>query len=95
MNLKEVFDELLPGELEHIRQAWRQGYDWRKALHRMRPAEDTDDAGHRARIDEIGDVLERDYFPTLVTIVRHEHRGQPPVLKGSARRGEITVRRRG
>jgi hypothetical protein len=36
----------------------------------------------RAHLDEIVDAMERDYFPNLPSIVRHDKRGQPVPPKG-------------
>jgi hypothetical protein len=88
-------DVLLPGELEVLKQAYRQGYDWRAGLHATHPPADKDDAAHYARINEIADALEK-HFAGLPQIVHYENRGNAPAPKGTtwlAERGHVLRRR--
>ena len=85
MKLSEVMRVLTPGELDAIKQAYRQGYDRRKKLHSMRPPVDTDDAAHYARIDAIADVSEEQFFAGLPQAVRYEGRGYAEAPKRTGR----------
>ena len=59
MKLSEAMRNIHPGALDAIKQAWN---DWREALKRAHPPADTDDAAHYAKLDEIADVLEEQFF---------------------------------
>ncbi len=62
---------LTPGVLESVRQAYRQGYDWRECLRRQ-----CLDKGPTL-LDEIADRLEADVFAKLPNIIRYDGHGQP------------------
>jgi hypothetical protein len=81
MTLEEMMQILTPGELDAVKQDYRQGYDWRRTLERGRPPAMGSDSD-RAKLDEIAECLEREFFPGLPRIVRHDKRGQPVPPKG-------------
>ncbi len=55
MNIDDVMRHLTPGELDAVRQASRQGFDWRKTLRHACSAPTAD-------LDEIEKALEEHYF---------------------------------
>ena len=71
MTLAELAHALTPGEFDTIKQAYRQGYDWRACLTRQCQSKDA------ALIEEIADCLEAEVFPKLPKIIRYDDHGQP------------------
>jgi len=69
----KLWETLGASTMDAVKQAYRQGFDCRDALRQMHP---------NKNLDEIADALERDYFPNLPGIVRHDKRGQPVSPKG-------------
>ena len=55
MKLSELMHHLTPGEFDAVKQAYRQGYDWRKTLRHTCSAP-------TANRDEIEKALEEHYF---------------------------------
>ena len=76
MNIDDVMKHLTPGELDAVKQAYRQGFDWRKTLRHTCSRTDT------ANLDEIERALEEHYFTNLSRIARFEGQGQPVPPKG-------------
>jgi hypothetical protein len=69
----KIWETLPSSTMDAVKQAYRQGFDWRDTLARMHPDKD---------LDVVADAMERDYFPNLPRIVRHDKRGQPVPPKG-------------
>ena len=67
MKLSELNHHLTPGVLESVKQAYRQGFDWRECLRRQCLHKDA------ALLDEIADCLEADVLaklPTKLSVMR-------------------------
>lgn len=69
----KIWETLPSSTMDAVKQAYRQGFDWRGTLRRMHPDKD---------VDALADALEADYFPKLPGIIRHEGRGQPIAPQG-------------
>jgi hypothetical protein len=76
MTLAELAHALTPGEFDAIKQAYRQGYDWRACIQRQCVSKDP------ALVDGIAECLEREVFPKLPQIIRYDDHGQPVPPKG-------------
>ena len=75
MKLDEAMKHLTPGELDAVKQSYRQGFEWRKTLRHTCSAP-------TANLDEIEKALEAEYFPNMSRIARFEGQGQPVPPKG-------------
>ena len=76
MTLSELMHHVTPGVLESVKQAYRQGFDWRECLRRQCLHKDA------ALVGEIADCLEADVLAKLPRIVRFDGHGQPVPPKG-------------